>query len=185
MEELVDYIIPFKSLPDGTHEFDFKVGRPLFATIEHTLVEDGNLNAHVTMSKSQQMLKLHFDINGTIVATCDVCLEQFDYPVEDCEGDMIVKFGPTTEEIDDELFQLAETEDEINVAQWIYEILAVSLPIRFEHPEDADGNPTCNPEMLKELSKYLITDEKTVSEEPNTEETDPRWDALKKLVDKE
>lgn len=185
MEEKVEYIIPFKSLADGTHEFDFKVGRPLFSTIEHTLIEDGDLNAHVTMVKSQQMLKLHFDITGTIVATCDVCLGQFDYAIEDCEGDMVVKFGQTTEEISEELFQLAETEDEIDVAQWIYEILAVSLPIRFEHPEDEDGNPTCDPEMLKELSKYLITEEKTESEEPKAEETDPRWDALKKLVDKE
>ena len=185
MEHEAEYIIPYKSLADGVHDFDFKIGRDFFAEIEHSLIEDGDLVAHVRMTKSSQMLKLHFDIEGTIKVTCDVCLEEFDYRVEDCEGDMVVKFGKTTEEIDDELFQLAEDANEVSVGQWIYEIVAVSLPIRFVHPEDAEGNPTCDPEMLKKLSEYLVTEEKTVSEEPIAEESDPRWDALKKLVDKE
>lgn len=179
------YIIPFKSLADGVHNFSFKVDDDFFADIENSLIPRGNLVADVQMSKSQQMLKLHFIINGVITVPCDVCLDDMDYEIEECEGDIVVKFGETTEEISDELFQISEEENEISVAQWIYEILAVSLPMRFVHPDDENGNPTCNQEMLEKLSQYLVSEVKTDSEEPIAEANDPRWDALKNLIDKQ
>lgn len=181
MEETKDCIIPFRKYADGVHKFDFKIGDSFFQGIENTLIPKGCLQVEVQMTKSQQMLKFHFVMNGTITVPCDVCLADMDYPIEDCEGDMVVKFGPTTEEISEELFQIADNEDEISVSQWIYEILAVSLPIKFVHPEDENGNPTCDPEMLSRLSEYLVSDEPTENEHSESE-TDPRWDALKNLL---
>lgn len=178
METLSQYVIPFKSLANGKHQFEMHVGKELFESIEGALVADGNLAAQVEMIKSEQMLKFHFAINGTVRVTCDVCLDEFDYPVEDCEGNIVVKFGDGTQEISDELYQLDTAETELSVAQWIYELIGVSLPIRFEHPADADGNSTCNPEMLDCLDKYLVN-EKTA---PDTATNDPRWDALKGLM---
>ncbi|MCQ2203120.1 MAG: DUF177 domain-containing protein [Bacteroidales bacterium] len=185
MAEAEKYVIPFKSMADGVHNFRYKVGDDFFAEIDNSLIERGDIDAVVEMTKNSQMLRFHFELNGKITVPCDVCLEDMDYPIEECEGDMVVKFGETTEEISDELFQLAEGENEISVAQWIYEILAVSLPMRFVHPEDENGNPTCNAEMLEKLNQYLVTEVKTDPEKPIMEATDPRWDALKGLIDKQ
>ncbi len=182
MKETEDCIIPFKSYADGVHEFDFEIGDSFFQRIENSLIERGNLKVGVQMTKSQQMLRFHFVIDGTITVPCDVCLEDMDYPIVGCEGDMTVKFGPVTEEISDELFQIAENDNEISVSQWIYEILAVSLPIKFVHFEDENGNPTCNPEMLSKLNQYLVTDEGASAKSSTEEETDPRWDKLKGLL---
>lgn len=185
MEQKETYSIPFKALANGVHNFDYKVGSEFFADIEDSLIEDGDFVAHVQLTKSNQMLKLHFSIEGKVTVPCDVCLDPINYELEDCEGNMVVKFGETTEEIDDELFQLAEDENELSIAQWIYEIVAVNLPIHLEHPLDENGNRTCNAEMLKKLDEYLVTEEKTNPEEPIAEETDPRWAALKGLLDKQ
>lgn len=183
------YDIAFKSLKDGIHKFEYHINKDFFDNIESSLIEDGDLDVKVEMVKNAQMLKFHFSIVGTIKATCDICLDTFDYPIEECEGDMVVKFGEKTHEIDDELYMLAYDEDTISVAQWIYEIIGVSLPIRFEHPLDAEGNSTCNPEMINKLNEYLVT-EKTDTDEADNEESnssriDPRWDALKGLLDKQ
>jgi uncharacterized metal-binding protein YceD (DUF177 family) len=40
------------------------------------------------------------------------------------------------------------------------------------HPEDEEGKSNCDPEMLKTLSQHFAEDE----------ESDPRWDELKKLM---
>lgn len=177
------YVIEFKQLANGKYSYEWNVGHDLFDAIEDAVVSDGNLVARVDMVKSDHMLKLHFDIEGTIRAVCDVCLDEFDYPIEDCGGDIVVKFGDKAEEVSEELYVIDRNDNEISVAQWIYEFIAVSMPIPVEHPLDEEGNSTCNPEMLACLDKYLVT-EKTEQDDDTNEatETDPRWDALKGLI---
>ncbi|MCQ2227234.1 MAG: DUF177 domain-containing protein [Bacteroidales bacterium] len=183
MELNAKYSIAFKALKDGSHDFTFEVDDAFFAGIENSLINGGKLTAEVNLVKSSQMLKFHFNISGIIRATCDICLGEFDYPIEDCEGDMMVKFGETSEEISEDLFQLADYENEINVAQWIYEILAVSLPIRFVHPEDENGNSTCDPEMIERLNQYLVSEDEIKTDE----EADKNlpFANLKGLIDKQ
>lgn len=178
------YNIAFKSLADGVHHFDMTVGRALFESIENSLINDGNLTAAVTMTKSPQMLKFHISISGTIRVACDICLGEFDYPIDDCEGDMVVKFGEEYEELSEELVVIPESDNEISVGQWLYEFICVAMPMRFVHPLDANGNSTCDPEMVERLNQYLVT-EKTDTDNADSDNgaTDPRWDALKGLID--
>lgn len=184
MDELKQYNIAFKSLADGVHHFEMTVGRALFESIENSLIDNGNLTAAVTLTKSEHMLKLHFSIRGTIRVACDICLGEFDYPIDDCEGDMVVKFGEEYEELSEELVVIPESDNEIAVGQWIYEFICVAMPMRFVHPLDTDGNSTCDPEMVERLNQYLVT-EKTDTDNADSDNgaTDPRWDALKGLID--
>ncbi|MBP5366755.1 MAG: DUF177 domain-containing protein [Bacteroidales bacterium] len=186
MDNMEQYVIAFRSLKDGIHHFEYQINKDFFDNVESSLIEDGDLKVGLEMTKNQFMLKLHFSIEGTIKATCDICLEMFDYPI-DCEDEIIVKFGTMTQELDENLYMIAEDEDTISVAQWIYELIGVNMPIRFEHPLDANGNSTCDPEMIKKLNEYLV-EEKTDTDkadytESNSSRTDPRWDALKGLLD--
>jgi len=57
----------------------------------------------------------------------------------------------------------------------LYEFIHLALPIRRVHPLDKNGKVDCNPEMIKKLNKLLITEEKQNN-------TDSRWDKLKKLI---
>jgi uncharacterized metal-binding protein YceD (DUF177 family) len=48
----------------------------------------------------------------------------------------------------------------------------LALPIRKIHPDDSNGNSTCDPVMLKKLEDLRVEES----------ENDPRWDELKKLM---
>ena len=179
-------ILPIKSVPNGDHDFSFKAGRDVFAAIEGALIENGNLDVLVHVHKMDQMATLDFEISGSIEAQCDICLGKFDYPIDDCQGQITLRFGDHFEEVNEVLYEIDELEESIDLGQWIYEFVVVSLPIRFEHPLDDDGNSTCDPDMLDELDKYLVDESAEVglSHKKDDNQTDPRWDALKSLLNK-
>ena len=80
--------------------------------------------------------------------------------------------GDSPEEIDDDVIMIKKDDHEIEVGHYMYEFIILALPYKRIHPDDDRDLPTCNPEMLKKLEAHRITDEPT-------DQTDPRWDALK------
>ena len=97
-----------------------------------------------------------------------------------------VKLGDEFSEIDD-MVVVPEEDGYINVAWFIYEFIALSIPMKHVH---APGK--CNKEMVNKLSKHLRVrgndeddiddvEEDSVSDEPQT--IDPRWNELKKILD--
>ena len=181
VDRLKDYSISFKGLKDGMHRFEYQIGASFFDLFEEPLVESGELNAVVTLNKSQKLLVVDFDIKGRVNSICDKCLGPMVIDIESSER-MYFNFGLEYSEQSEEIIVLPYEEHQINVAQWIYEFIIVSLPLRHIHPDDENGNPTCDPDMLEKLDEYIVGDGK-VSE--NKEDiSDPRWDALKKLMNK-
>ena len=55
----------------------------------------------------------------------------------------------------------------------IYEFVHLSIPIKKTHPDKKNGDPGCDPEILKLLA--------TEKEEEDKKEIDPRWDILNNL----
>ena len=120
------------------------------------------------------MLEFHFRLAGKIIVTCDRCLDEFEMPIE-FDAPLYVKFGDENEEQSDEIIVLSHSEFEIDVAQFIYEFVHLSLPYKRVHPSDSKGRSTCNKEMLKKIDEYIIR-------ENEDEDNDPRWDDLKNLL---
>jgi uncharacterized protein len=119
-------------------------------------------------------MSLEFKISGTVKVNCDLCTAEFDLPIE---GDykLIIKVGGSdTGNEDDDIITVAANEHELDLAQYIYEYIVLSLPIKRVHPLDKDGNSTCDKEMLEKVKNYLIDQEKD-------EKSDPRWDGLKNI----
>jgi uncharacterized metal-binding protein YceD (DUF177 family) len=81
---------------------------------------------------------------------CDNCLETFLSPIL-LTAKQFVKLGNNYEELDDTTVSIPRNSEKINIAQWIFETIALSIPIRKVHPLDKNGNPTCNPEMLQKI----------------------------------
>lgn len=165
------YIIPIGGLKDGKHKFDFEIGNSFFEGFEESEVKEGELIADVSLEKRSTHLDLFIDIKGRVMINCTRCLEAFSWPVESGSR-LLVKFGNTEEEIDPEIIYLPFGENELDLEQRFYEDILLSLPIRRIHPDDSEGNSTCDPLMLKRL-------EELKSDEPGI---DPRWNELKKLM---
>ncbi|MGV8828500.1 MAG: YceD family protein [Breznakibacter sp.] len=180
MDKLKDYTIAFKGLSDGKHEFVYHLDDSFFSQFDASLVETGDLKAMVGLLKSQTMLNFSFEIRGKVESVCDKCLGALEIPVR-YRGDLLVKFGAEYDEPSEDIIVIPHDEYEINVAQWLYEFICISLPIRHVHKKDKDGNLACDPEMLEKLNQYLVVDK---PESEVNDEVDPRWAALKNLVDK-
>ncbi|MCG8752956.1 DUF177 domain-containing protein, partial [Tenacibaculum finnmarkense] len=76
----------------------------------------------------------------------------------------------------DEILILPHERYQLNVAQYVYESIVLSVPNRRVHPDVLNG--TMESEAFQRLNKLKIKDEKIVEEVS----TDPRWDKLKDLL---
>lgn len=166
------YTIPLSGLKEGRHTIDFEIDNKFFEYIEESEVKEGSLIANVVMDKRSSHLDLAIKISGNVRICCDRCLEMFFHPVV-CENRLLVKFGKTIEDIDPDILSLPVGENELDLQQHIYEFILLALPIKRVHPDNPDGESTCDPEMLKKLDEFII------EEDP---EEDPRWNDLKKLM---
>ena len=93
------------------------------------------------------------------------------------QGKLFIKFGETHEELSDDVLVLNTNEHSLNIAQYIYENIHLSLPYKRIHPDLPNGESGCKPEMLNKLNELVIHD---TPAEPN----DSRWDQLKSLLNK-
>ena len=109
-------------------------------------------------------------ITGNVSVECDRCLDLMDIPVEVREI-IIAKYG--VGESNDESIMFVSPEDEyIDISSFVYDLVIVSLPVRKIHPDDENGNSTCNLKQLECLKSYQKQDS-----------IDPRWEVLNSLKD--
>ena len=177
-----DYDIAFKGLKVGRHVFEYELDNTFFELFDHPQVEAGKLSALVELQKSVNMLELSFEINGKVEALCDRCLGKMDVPVM-YKGTLFVKFGETFDDPGDDILVIPYEEHSFNIAKHMYEFIVVSMPVRHVHP-DIDGVSGCDPEMLKRLNQYVVDDVSNENKEEPLTDIDPRWNELKKLINK-
>jgi uncharacterized metal-binding protein YceD (DUF177 family) len=168
---LNEYEIPFHGLKEGIHNFDFDVSDRFFEYFDNPDYFGGSLKVKVVLFREPQLLTLNFSIAGHVCVICDRCLEEYKCPVTSDES-IFMRFGEIYEELDNNIISIPRNEKRINVAQFIYELAVLNLPIKRIHPVDKDGNSECNPEMLKKIAEYNKTDKK---------QNDPRWDILREV----
>lgn len=169
---LSTYNIEFKGLNEGNHEFDYQIGKSFFDFFEESLVSEGDIKVKIVLEKHSSFLELHLNFTGTVVLTCDRCLELYNQKIKG-KSSLFVKFGETQSEEGDDVIWLLPEEHQVNVAQIIYEYITISVPLRHVHPAGKGGKLGCNPEMLKKLEEYT---------RHNSENTDERWNGLKKFL---
>ena len=164
MEQITLYSIPFKGLKNGSYEFDFQVDDKLFEAYERVEIKSGDCKAHVELKRSETMLELNVAISGEVICECDRCLE--DCPIEvDYEGELVVKFSDEIDDYDGEVMWISPSESSLDLTQYIYESIVLSLPYRRVHEEGG-----CNPEMLASFT--TISEEELEALEASAEESD-------------
>lgn len=137
------YLIAYKGLKPGLHTFCFDVDRELFEAYDSTEIKDGACQVEVDAMRSETMLELSVMITGEVVVACDRCLEDCRIPIQ-YEGTLLVKFSEELREYDGDVMWLSPMESDIDLAQYIYESIVLSLPYQRTHPEGE-----CDPEMQR------------------------------------
>lgn len=177
MKNLKEYLIPFAGLKIGKHQFEYQVDKKFFEHFDFDEYNDVNIKVDVILEKKSTMLELHFKHKGTINVPCDVTNEDFDLPVKG-KLTLIVKFGEAFNDENEELLILPHGEFQVDVSQYIYELIVLSVPVKRIHPGVKDG--TLENEAVRALEALSPGEQKVQKKEQ--EDIDPRWAALKKLL---
>ena len=167
-----------------TAEYQYQLDNLFFAELDAPEVQKGKVNGTLKVRQTSAIYQLDFHTEGHVIVNCDRCLDEMEQPVE-TDDRMKVKLGAEFSEIDD-IVVVPEEDGYINVAWFIYEFIALSIPMKHVH---APGK--CNKGMVSKLSKHLrvVKEEEDdsfedmVDAEEETREIDPRWNELKKILD--
>ncbi|WP_159801133.1 DUF177 domain-containing protein [Flavobacterium sp. MK4S-17] len=169
-----DFLIPFVGLKQGKHQFEFNIDKTFFDAFDFDDFNDVNVKVNLVLEKKSTMLELDFKHSGTVNVPCDLSNEDFDLPIKG-KLNLIVKFGEEYNDENDEMLILPHGEYQVDVAQYIYEMIVLSVPSKRVHPGIKDGTVAAG--ILDKLDELAPKEE-----HKKEEDTDPRWDELKKLL---
>ncbi|MGB6154008.1 MAG: DUF177 domain-containing protein [Pricia sp.] len=166
-----EFNIPFSGLKQGKHNFEYSIDNAFFASFGYDEFNAADIVLNVSLIKMSTMLEFDMDASGTVNVNCDLTNEPFEQPVSS-ELELVVKFGDTYNDEDDEILIVPHGTHQVNIAQYVYEMLVLAVPQKRIHPGVLDG--TLQSEALKRLEE--------LQPKENKKESDPRWDELKKLL---
>jgi Predicted metal-binding, possibly nucleic acid-binding protein len=186
------YRIDLKGMQGDKMNFDFLLDNIFFANIDGPEVQKGKVNVKLEVKKTPRAYELNFQTEGIVWIPCDRCLDEMEQPVTSTDK-IMVKFGREYGE-DGDIIVVPEEDGDVNVAWFIYEFVALSVPMKHVHPPGK-----CNKTVTGKLSKHLRTnaddedsndfdtgggdDDIIVDDDNDNAPTDPRWNELKKIID--
>lgn len=183
MNKRKEFIIPFVGLKLGKHQFEYLIDNSFFEIFDFSDFEQSNIKVNVVLEKKANFLELNFKHKGTVQVPCDLTGEEFDLPIKG-KIKLIVRFGETFNNDNEELLVLPFGEFELDITQYIYEMIVLSVPQKRVHPGVKDG--TLQSEVLEKLKKISANPKAVLKNKENKEKKqdniDPRWDKLKQLL---
>ncbi len=161
------YPIDFHAITVGERqEFEWAVDEAFFGHWPESEVSVGRGRVHAEVLRHASMLELTVGIEAEVELICDRCLEPFWQPVS-FRGNPVVRLAediPQGESYDDnqgdgELLWISPMDQFLDLGQYVYESIILSLPFQRVHPRLEE----CNPDMLNRFS--IETEEETEEEE--------------------
>ena len=187
-----EFEIGWYGLALGEHHFEYQVNKRIIEDLGYELDEVfDTLQATVKLKfdKKSSFFILNFDIDGIVTVPCDRCGEDFELKLWD-EFSLIIKLtgevnNDTHSEDSDEgdVVFIPRSETVLNVFEWVYEFVMLSIPIQHIHPLNENEEPTCNPKIIALLNQLSVTEEELEKRKESTDEADKKniWKDLDKF----
>jgi uncharacterized metal-binding protein YceD (DUF177 family) len=171
--------------PAEVCKYEYLLGNKFFEDIDGADVQKGKVRVSLNVERKTAAFELKFQFEGVVYVPCDRCLDSMEQPIE-TKARLIVKFGREYAEESDEILVISEEEGALNLAWFLYEFVALAIPMKHIHPPGK-----CNRTMTSKLKKHAakrtededgdfgyMDGEPSSDDEPEIQATDPRWDAL-------
>lgn len=170
------FTVNIVGLKNTVHHFNFDVANDFFSHYGTGLLTEGTLKADVTLDKRETFIEATFAVRGTVALACDRSLDPFDYPIK-ADKKLVFKYGDTDEELSDEIVVIRRDSESLELGQYIFEFIALEVPIKKLHPRFRDEDDEEDRE-----GKIVYTSRSSDAVNPDEGEAiDPRWEKLKKL----
>ena len=171
------YEIAFVGLKPGVHEFNYELDHNFFKEKGGQAVEDISANVKLMLDKNNGFMFLKFIIGGNAAVNCDRCGNPLKVDLWD-EFNMVVKLTEEPQKANDEeedadVFYIAKSESHIEVSDWLYEFVMLSIPMQHLCGNDAEVKTLCNEDVLNRLNNMRI--------EPEEKRENSIWQGLEKF----
>lgn len=170
--------IAFVGLKPGVHEFEYDIDDKFFQEYQEQDFRNCKAQVKLNLDKHNGFMMLKFEVGGKLEVQCDRCGNQLPFDLWD-EFNVLVKMVENPEEMNDQeedpdVYYISRGESHINVGEWIYEFINLSIPMQRMCSEEEIGGPNCNKEVLAMLKKMDIQ---------NSQPANPLWKGLEKFKD--
>lgn len=142
-----NYTIALSGLAPGEHHFEFALANDLFRLHETSPLLSGKGVADVTLVRHAHHIHLVVELDAEVQVECDRCMDPYAEFIE-FDGEAVVREGEPNDE-QDEVLWVEQGATELDLSQWLYESVVLSLPIQRIHPDLAD----CNQEVTKYIQE--------------------------------
>lgn len=173
-----EYEIAFVGLKPGVHEFNYTVDERFFEEYNEQDFRNPKAAVKLLLEKSNSFMMLRFEIGGKAEVTCDRCNNNLPLQLFD-DFTVTVKMTESPDEMneqeeDPDVYYISRGESHLDVRNWIYEFVNLSIPMQKTCEfENMDG-PHCNP-AAKALLNNMRPDENAGA--------NPIWKGLEKFKD--
>ena len=175
-----DFEIAFVGLKPGIHEYNYEIADKFFVEFQQQDFRNCNARVKLLLEKNNSFMLMKFEIGGSLEVTCDRCNNNLPFELWD-EFRITVKMVEDPEvmndqEEDPDVYYIGRGDSHLDVSNWIYEFINLSIPMQKVCSFEKMDGPHCNPTALDVLKKM----EPEVKEVP---EENPIWKGLKKFKD--
>jgi DUF177 domain-containing protein len=173
-----EFEIAFVGLKPGVHEFNYRVSERFFEEYNEQDFRNPEVNVKLLLEKNNSFMLLRFEIGGRAEVTCDRCNSNLPIQLFD-EFKVTIKMTDdpglmNDQEEDPDVYYISRAEGHVDVKDWIYEFVNLSIPMQKTcEYENMDG-PYCNP-AAREMLKSMRPD--------NNTSNNPVWKGLEKFKD--
>lgn len=159
----------------GVHRYEFQIDNNFFKEFNYDDYQDVSVKINLTKKNEHKKIELQLELEGWVEVNCDLSYDLFKLEIKN-KAIYLVRFQETQEDHEDVISVLPDATF-INIAQQIYELVVLSIPMKRIHPDIVNGIRK-KPTFASQEGSF-IDDEFS---ENNIKTSDPRWDQLKKLV---
>jgi uncharacterized metal-binding protein YceD (DUF177 family) len=140
-----EYEIAFVGLKPGEHEFNYEINEKFFEPFQQQDFTNCQANVKLRLDKKTGFMLLKFDVYGKVEVMCDRCGNNLPMQLWD-EFNIVVKSVDDPDEMnaqeeDPDVYYISRGESHLNVEDWIYEFINLSLPMQKMCKEDEIGGP--------------------------------------------
>ncbi len=167
-----EFAVNIIGLSKKAHLFNYHLEKGFFEKYGTETVSDGRFDVEVILDKKETFIEVNFKISGQAALVCDRTLEPFDFPINETRK-VVFKYGEEAQEISDEIVIITRDQDSIDLGQYLYEFIALAIPMKKLHPRFANEGESDQP--------MVYSTSPNEKEENENDSIDPRWEKLKKL----
>lgn len=173
MEKLDAYKVDLNGMQDDAFNRSLTADDDFFAVVQGSEIQHGDVAVWVQVHRNSSDYELSLKFQGEVEVLCDRCLEPMRQPVE---GEALIKvcLGDVFEDDGDKVV-VPETSGILDFSWLLYEQIALQIPLSHVHSQGE-----CDETMQSVMMQHEVQGGESSDEETRT--TDPRWDALKKLI---